>query len=187
MSKFSDVLTLLRKEENLSQHDLARNLGLTRSAVSMYETGQREPDFETLEIFADYFNVDMDYLTGRSDVRLRTPILDEVKYFGAKLRTLRYRNRLTQEALADAVGLSKSTICLYEGGKREPSFDVLQKLSSFFDIEIGGFFPPKEEKLAAFGNELFEKFSKLSAKNQALVRSTMLSMIEQLLNAQSEQ
>lgn len=33
----------------------------------MYENGNREPDFETLEAFADYFNVDMNYLTGYTD------------------------------------------------------------------------------------------------------------------------
>lgn len=32
----------------------------------MYENGEREPDFETLEAIADFFNVDMDYLIGRS-------------------------------------------------------------------------------------------------------------------------
>ena len=141
MPKFSDVLTLLRKEENLSQHELAKNLGLSRSAVSMYETGQREPDFETLEIFADYFNVDMDYLTGRSTVRIKTPILDEVKYFGVKLRTLRYRLGLKQEDVANGVNLSKAAISLYENGKREPDFETVEKFADYFNVSMSTFFP----------------------------------------------
>lgn len=64
MAQFSEMLTYLRKRSNLSQQDLADKLKLTRSAISMYETGKREPDFETLEAFADFFNVDMNTLTG---------------------------------------------------------------------------------------------------------------------------
>ncbi len=74
MAKFSDVLTYLRKRSNMSQQQLADATRLTRSAVSMYETGKREPDFETLEVFADFFNVSMDTLTGRSENE-RTPPL----------------------------------------------------------------------------------------------------------------
>lgn len=72
MANFSDVLAYLRKRSNMSQQQLADATRLTRSAVSMYETGKREPDFETLEIFADFFNVSMDTLTGRSGNE-RTP------------------------------------------------------------------------------------------------------------------
>ncbi len=65
--KFSAVLKGLRKEQNLTQAELANKLGLTRSSLSMYELGEREPDFETLEVIADFFNVDMNYLMGKSD------------------------------------------------------------------------------------------------------------------------
>lgn len=49
----------LRKLDNLTQQQLADALGVAKSTISMYETGQREPDFETLEAIADYFNVEM--------------------------------------------------------------------------------------------------------------------------------
>lgn len=67
MGEFKDILRQLRMEEKLTQDELAERLGISRSAVSMYERGQREPDFETLEAIADYFNVDMNYLTGWTD------------------------------------------------------------------------------------------------------------------------
>lgn len=44
-------------------------MGVSESTIGMYERNQREPAFEVLEAIADYFNVDMDYLTGRSSVR----------------------------------------------------------------------------------------------------------------------
>ena len=63
-TQLSQMLIYLRKRKGLSQVELAKTLNLTRSAISMYETGQREPNLETLELFADYYNVDMNTLTG---------------------------------------------------------------------------------------------------------------------------
>ena len=82
MAHFSDRLKLLRRERNLSQMELARQLGcVSKSSVNMYERGEREPSFETLEAIADYFNVDLDYLLGKSDVpnRYRSLISDIVE------------------------------------------------------------------------------------------------------------
>lgn len=62
---FGEVLKQLRKDKGLTQAELARLTGLKVSAISMYENGNREPNFETLEIFADFFNVDMNVLLGR--------------------------------------------------------------------------------------------------------------------------
>jgi len=64
MSRFSDNLKMLRKRNHMTQTQLAEKIGVGRSAVSMYEMGEREPDFETLEAIADIFNVDMDVLLG---------------------------------------------------------------------------------------------------------------------------
>lgn len=68
MAKFSNRLKLLRANKGLSQADFAKQIKLSKSSVNMYERGEREPGLETLERIADYFNVDMDYLLGKSDV-----------------------------------------------------------------------------------------------------------------------
>jgi transcriptional regulator with XRE-family HTH domain len=59
----------LRLEKNISQNELAKALGLTQQAISAYENGLREPDLETLNKLANYFNVSVDYLLGRTDIR----------------------------------------------------------------------------------------------------------------------
>lgn len=75
MPSFSDVFTELRKQNKMTQADLAEALTrigedkITRSAIGMWESGQRKPKYEILETIADFFNVDMDYLLGRSSVR----------------------------------------------------------------------------------------------------------------------
>ena len=74
MAKFSEIIKLLRIERGITQEQLAALLKVSRSTIGMYETGSREPDFETLEAIADIFNVDMDYLMGRSTVERKNPV-----------------------------------------------------------------------------------------------------------------
>lgn len=74
MASFATVIKQLRKERGLTQDQLAALLGVSRSTIGMYETGSREPDFETSEAIADVFNVDMDYLMGRSNVERQFPV-----------------------------------------------------------------------------------------------------------------
>ena len=68
MAQLSDMLIYLRKRKGLSQQELANILQISRSSIGMYETGKREPDLETLELFADFYNVDMNTLTGKSPI-----------------------------------------------------------------------------------------------------------------------
>ena len=62
---FKDMLKFFREREGLSQNELAKKLGLSTSTISMYEVGKREPDFETEEKIADFFNTDLNTLRGR--------------------------------------------------------------------------------------------------------------------------
>ena len=57
----------LRDQRHISQVFLGMELGMSQNTISRYETGRREADYETLVAFADYFNVSVDYLLGRTD------------------------------------------------------------------------------------------------------------------------
>lgn len=63
---FSRVLTLLRKEKNISQKKAAADLGISQGLLSHYEKGKRECGLDFLVKSADYYNVSCDYLLGRS-------------------------------------------------------------------------------------------------------------------------
>ncbi len=78
MSTFSERLRALRNRKGWSQQRLAEELKTSKSSVNMYERGEREPGFEMMEAIADTFNVDMDYLMGRSNIERRTPIMPPV-------------------------------------------------------------------------------------------------------------
>ena len=60
-------LNELRKQRNISQLKLAMDLGMNQNSISRYENGEREADYATLIKFADYFDVSVDYLLGRTD------------------------------------------------------------------------------------------------------------------------
>lgn len=69
MATFPERLKLLRQNFGLSQQKLAEEIGtISKSSINMYERGDREPSLETMEAIADFFNVDLSYLFGRSDV-----------------------------------------------------------------------------------------------------------------------
>lgn len=69
MAELGKSLAKLRKKAGLSQQELADKIGLTRSAIGMYETGRREPDLDALKKMADFFWVDLDTLTGYAEDR----------------------------------------------------------------------------------------------------------------------
>lgn len=70
--EFKDMLKYFRKREGLTQGELAQKLGVSTSRISMYETGEREPDFETEEKIADFFNTDLNTLRGRDNEQPNT-------------------------------------------------------------------------------------------------------------------
>ncbi|OFV68910.1 helix-turn-helix domain-containing protein [Acetobacterium wieringae] len=57
----------LRKNMGYTQDDLAEKLSISRSSLSLYEIDKRDPDSETFNKIADFFNVSLDYLNGRTD------------------------------------------------------------------------------------------------------------------------
>ena len=57
----------LRKAKGISQLKLAMDLNMNQNTISRYENGEREPGINELIRIADYFNVSVDYLLGRTD------------------------------------------------------------------------------------------------------------------------
>ena len=67
MASFSDRLKELRKDKGVTQKALAEIMGMTEQAYQKYEYGMREPNHEATIKLADFFDVSVDYLLGRSD------------------------------------------------------------------------------------------------------------------------
>ena len=69
IERFKRILKDLRTEKGLSQDEFAKELGISKGAVSYYETGQRVPDIVVLSAIADYFEVSTDFLLGRTETK----------------------------------------------------------------------------------------------------------------------
>lgn len=73
MATFEERLTKLRTKAGVSQQAIGDALNVSRWAVHNYEAGKNRPDFDGLIALADYFDVSLDYLVGRSDRWERNP------------------------------------------------------------------------------------------------------------------
>ncbi|WP_202707632.1 helix-turn-helix domain-containing protein [Sporosalibacterium faouarense] len=94
MATFGERFKELRKEKNLTQEKLAVKFYLNKSSISRYEQNKQIPEIDLLEQFSDFFNVSIDYLLGKSDIR---NLNDKVKTM-ALHRTDGYADDLPEEA-----------------------------------------------------------------------------------------
>lgn len=78
MADIKDIIIELRKKRKLSQGELAEKLGISPSSVGMIEQGRRKPSFELLNTIANFFEVDTDYLMGRTNSKKSQPQQSEL-------------------------------------------------------------------------------------------------------------
>ena len=67
MNKFAERLKELREDKNLSQTELARELGFSQAAIARWEKSVQTPNIDTAIIVAKYFKVTTDFLLGLED------------------------------------------------------------------------------------------------------------------------
>lgn len=103
---FSEKLKLLRKEKGLSQIELAKKLNISRQSISNYENGLRFPNDEKLIVkISDFFNVSIDYLFGKTNIRnFNSYIVKE------KDETYCNKNKVIEELFHEIDQLPTSTI-----------------------------------------------------------------------------
>lgn len=72
-------IAALRQSRNMSQSDLARQLGVSPSAVGMYEQGRREPPLRVVQDIAEFFGVSLDYLiAGKTETPLESAAVEQL-------------------------------------------------------------------------------------------------------------
>ncbi len=114
-------LYFLREENDLTQREMGKIIGVSRAAISQWENTKEIIPLEKLNIYANYFKVSMDYIVGFSNIKKAKivedkPVLDR-KVIGKKLLEIRKKNQVTQSQLAQILNTSHSTISAYENGK----------------------------------------------------------------------
>lgn len=117
--KFREIIIKLRKEKDLSQEQLAKELNVSKSTIAMWETGNRCPSAEMYDQIADFFNVDIDYLYGRTKIRQKNHFdNDGTQYIPADpdiRRIQRARDSMTEKEREKMMNLLKVSFEDYFG------------------------------------------------------------------------
>lgn len=138
---FGKRISDLRKERGLTQLDLAQKIGVTRSAISLYEIEKREPDTETLLKMADFFGVSTDYLLGYSKNRIKEEDLEwrypHVKNrIGSIISKYREEFNLSSKEFAKKMGISVELEQNIEAGINIPSLKLLSKMATEMNMDV---------------------------------------------------
>jgi len=95
----------LRKEKHLNQTGLAMQLNISQYMVSAYETGRHQISTEMLIILADFFNVSVDYLIGRTDVRYCADDIFNISSIEKEQQLLKIFRTLSKDKQEQAIGV----------------------------------------------------------------------------------
>ncbi|ALX08868.1 DNA-binding XRE family transcriptional regulator [Acetivibrio thermocellus AD2] len=136
---FAAMLKQLREEKRLSQKDIADYLGITRQAVASYELAKREPDYEVLKKLADYFDVSIDYLLGRTNCRDATAAI-----IGKNIDLI--RGNLTYKELSEDISAKLGALIfpemleLYARGERMLFVGTIKILAKYAQVRDSFFY-----------------------------------------------
>lgn len=84
--------------------------------------------------------------------------------FGEKLKSLRQSRYLTQQKLADDLGISQSAVGSYETGFREPDFKMIQRIADYFNVPFSSLMPSEN----TLDDELIQQIADSFHKNPKL-------------------
>lgn len=133
----SEILKNIRKERGYTIQAISDATGIAVRTYQNYEYGQREISTDALCKLANLYNVTTDYLLGRETSTPTDNMPEEVHYmFSLKLKELRESHNLSQQAFANTINVSQSTVGMWESNKRTPDSDMLSKIADYFDVSI---------------------------------------------------
>ena len=95
----------LRKEKHLHQVGLAVKINVSQYTISAYETGRQQPSADMLVTLADFFNVSIDYLLGRSNIRSSAEQFSKDGLSTFEVKILEMFRELSKEEQHQAYGI----------------------------------------------------------------------------------
>jgi len=136
---FGKRIVELRKSRGLTQAELARSIGISRSALSLYEIEKREPDIETLSKLASLFEVPVGYILGNEheiiDYANYTMDIPEFGYeFKCKLREILQERSISAKQFSEMTGFHPDDVDLYLFGNKIPSLEELIKIAGALNV-----------------------------------------------------
>lgn len=181
---FPERLKELRKENHLTQVEVAEGLGISQPAYQAWETERKNATKETIKRLSDFFGVSYSYLLGISDnVTIETPIIKTIPQentFPERLKELRKLANLTQKEMAEALNISQPAYVEWEKGRTQPTPDkfplIAKVLNTSIDYLLQG--APNENRLVNFqGKTLGERLVFLR-KNAGLTQAEVADRLQ---------
>jgi len=131
-------LKRVRESYELTQREMAKVLGISKSSYNYFETGEQIIPLKHLNNFCNKFHVTMDYLSGLTNVNchITKKFKLDSKLVGSRIKLVRKKRNLTQEELAKILNTSQSNISSYESGKTLMLTAFIYNLAKEFDISL---------------------------------------------------
>ena len=131
-------IRMIRESYELTQREMAKLLGISKSSYNYFETGEHIIPLKHLNHFCNVFHLSMDYVCGLSN--LNTPILKNYKLnsklIGKRIREIRKNSNLTQAKIAKILNTSQSNISAYENGKTLILTAFLYNYAKYFHVSL---------------------------------------------------
>lgn len=122
----------------MTQKEFAIKLGVSQAAVTNWTKGNNSPDIDVIAQICDILGITINELIKSDSVEKDTNMVDDSSdkiAFGDRLREARLQKGLTQEQLAQQIGVAKSTLTGYEKGNREPDVFKIKKILEALDVD----------------------------------------------------
>lgn len=159
MIKFNEQLRLLRQERGFSQQEFADRIGLSKSSINMYERGEREPGIDTLTRIAAFFDVDIDFLLGKTSSRRKSLILGAKKNqnIAHNIQHHREEANLSQKQFACLLGVDEDTVVKLENGQQKLDKEMLYKICDILKLIPGNIIPRDDEEFSEDEEYLYSR------------------------------
>lgn len=131
----------LRKEANITQVEFAEKFNISKGTIAMWETDKREPDYVTLSKIADFFNVSVDYLLGRTNNRIDDAVLDKALTVDQDFLELAgnlHDAQIIQKKFDEKIRQFKETVQKTELSPQDEGIALYKQLDEIDKAEIRG-------------------------------------------------
>ncbi len=130
-------MATLRTKNNLKQKDVARLLNVKENTYSKWEKCSNDIPLEKVNILANYYDVNLDYLLGITNkIEHSEKLKIDYKKICERLLELRKENHLTQNKLSDKIGFFQTTYSSFETGVRRPTTYKLLYIVNFYNASL---------------------------------------------------
>lgn len=132
LNKLKDI----REDHDMSQKDISKILNVNRSTYSLWELGINIMPFKYLVCFSNFFNVSIDYIFGLT--KNKTIKLNNLEFnnIGHNMKRIRLDNNLSQENIANILGVTQACINRYEKGLICVSTISIYTFIKYFKISV---------------------------------------------------